>query len=419
MAVQIRHSLEAGFGAAINACTFFLILLNLEATEEAKNYWLSLTIFSAMNLMVMLLFEQFQVEYKKINYQLNKNNFYLTYIFIGAILSVILALFLKILLDNDYVVKYLMPGVSIENSKIIRKYLMYLVLCLPFYFIHNVTISKYIADRKITISYYLSYLPGLINLIGVAITFNFKLDNDWILISIALGFIIPGAFFMVKEFFNLKNYKFQNKVFYVLKKSIYVRGIHNIHNIFLSIIITNIVSNFSPMHSAVYMYLKKIIDTFIQILIGPINKIMMNKMHAILYRNNKNLLIKYIRYYKVNNFLILGMLTILLLILNLIVKNYVYEDEGYKFSNIYIILMILHGFIISIQSPYSFILTWKNKFNGFIIGNIIFISTFLVLKIFLYNLFELYFLGIVFMVSQLFNYYFIKFLSKHYMAKYE
>lgn len=405
--IKPKYNFLAFIQAAIGLANLVCILLLFGVSKEANGFLLSNSILSSFFLLMMMACEQFQLEYNKIkNINMDASDSYLNkFFFVGLSFGVIIYLLLMVV-GIERIIHILMPGLDKTSNEIVRAYLAVLNPVLVFYIPYQICISKLNSDGKIELTYLLTMVPSIFQLGGMIAQYFFDCGMLNIIELIFAGYLVSFIIACRKSNLKLSSmYGFgYRSVFDGVIKSIKIKGIHNIHNYLTVFFVNFYISKFSSGEVTIFLYLKKIAETALQITYGPTHKIAMNMFGTALTTNNLRFIIDWRNKLDLSLSAILLAITLIMVIMVAAASNWLTSVSQNEFFIIVNLLLLMAQVLIqTLELPSAIVSLWHNDFFVFLKSNTCYILCLITLTIILQQQFGFYALPLSLAISQLIN----------------
>lgn len=418
--LKARYNFLAFLQAFIGLTNLILNLIYFGVSDQANGYLLSNSILASYFLLLMMICEQFQYEYKKIICESKKESriFFSNYVTMGAVVGVIL--YVTTLFFGSRLVEIMMPGLNEASKDILVSYLNILNIVIILYIPYQICILKLVSENKLTLSYLITMLPSVFQLFGILSHIYFHSDMLLIIKMILYGYIFAFSISILlsKYSFNDFDRNYLKPVINSIVDSMKIKGIHNIHNYLTILFMNNFISSYSTDRVSIFLYLKKISETAMQITYGPTHKLAINIFSEAL---QKNKIIKIILWRKKLDFILpilILIITILMVVLVFITSNYVEVVKEYKiFIIINLTLLMIQTILQTLELPSAIINLWYKDFSVFLRANILYIITLYTLTSLLEFEVNIYALSLSMVLSQIINLIIIRKNSNKYLLK--
>lgn len=282
--IKISNNIVIGFSVLIGLANTLYIYKFFGTSIEADAYFISMIVLTTFFLIYQMLSEQYLIVVRAYHDRKKRFNVifssYFKFVFLlGLIFTVFL--FLSLFLFKGFFV-------FSERFIVLTDYLEILFLLLFFYTPFQVLLSTLIALGKIKVSNVFDIIPRLFILLlfvfSYALGFSISLNNvaEVYVLGFALSFFI--MFFYVVRKIGFPKVFLKNKSYDILKKSLKMKSVNNIHNVYLGFGIAFATSYYPPGYSSLFFYAKRVSDTALNVLYMPTHQIVVNKV-VDFYRN--------------------------------------------------------------------------------------------------------------------------------------
>lgn len=359
-----------------NVFSSLFLYLDYGLTSQSSVYLLAITIFTVSQLVCECFTAQFIYRYQDIRKKsrIQSRLFYSNYILTGFLISFLITSLLLIM--KKLIVSLLLGSLSKEEIDLCVKYVVILLPYLLFFLPSTLSQNYFIANNKLSLSYLFNLIPNLLLffLFFSNHFFQFGLSELLKIYSISSSAALLILIIYSRPIIRLANYKTFIDIFLTIKKSVFLKMSHNIHNIGLAIAISNISASYNVEYRSLLLYAKKASDSIEHIAYAPVQKFFNNyigsKRSIISFNNLKTKSQESIK----SSAIFILLMTLGLYLLYKPIKLFLQLDDILaQYLFLVIGLFIIKVIPIIWEIPWTIYLCKINKFWVFYLANIFFL----------------------------------------------
>lgn len=388
--IKISNNIVIVFSVLIGLANTLYIYKFFGTSIEADAYFISMIILTTIFLMYQMLSEQYLIVARA--YYDRKRRFnaifssYFKFVFLlgfGFTVFLLLSIFL---LKEFFVLS--------ERFVILADYLTILFFLLFFYAPFQVLLSTLIALGEIKVSNTFDIIPRFFILLLFVFSyfsgFSINLNNvaEIYVLGFALSFFLMFTYVVKK--IGLSKFFLKKKSYEILRKSLKMKSVNNIHNVYLGFGIAFSTSYYSPGYSSLFFYAKRVSDTALNVLYMPTHQIVVNKV-VDFYRKKKIkeivILLNKVSVFFPFAFFVCFCLCYFLLPYVFYIFSIEIEDEKFNLIIAILFFLFIANSLISSEVGYSIVNQIEINFKVILVANLGFIVLSLLTWI-LANLFE-------------------------------
>lgn len=392
-----------------------LIMKLLGVSDESDSYFIAFGIVSTIQLLLLMLVEQFLIFYndiKSINQQ-DAEDFFST-VFVYSILSGVLVSIVLISLCMP-IIDVFASGLQSDSSLKVLNMLKILFWSFAIYPALFVLSSYLNANSYYAIPYIASIVPTFFTFLYLLYVFVNSTVVKLEILSMAyfLGYI--SSFFLLYYFsYRFNSIKFSVSSTYLkpfIKNSISIRFAHNIHNFIFLFFTNNFLSHLHNGEITQFFYAKKGADILNSIVNGPSQKILAVNVSKLLPAKDYNNIKVFIKKFIERNITVFVLLSIVTYFLIPIVLSLISTEMNYAsilgISTIFAFITIMNVIMI-LEIPYAIVCISSKESQIFYLSNSLFAITLVFLTLALSDYFNIFSLLIAMNIAQLINFYLIR-----------
>lgn len=419
MVFKLKYNVLAVSQVLLGAINIFLLYHTYGTDVDSAAFLLSLSIVSSIQLILASFSEQFvfyfhaAVARSKESGSQYYSSVFFTFLLISLLVGGIAYKHLGIVL------KLSASGLAPDASSQTLRVLNVLALSLLFYLPAQVTQAVISARGQISISYLLSSIPSFFQFAGIMAASMYKASVLWVAAAWTTGQLVSllvGCLFAMPKIPNRATYNF-SAVIDTLVSSIKVRCAHNIHNFLLIFIINNYTSTLATNYSALFFYVKRVTETFLNVVYGPTQKMLVNVIATGTQSGQR----REIRESLKKTDRIFPPLFVMAAVLGWMLIPYLtllkpLNAGEITFVQISFLLLITHTLLMAVEMPYAIVSMARHASMVFYISNTVFIFLLCGLTYTLMKYVPHYALALSMCIAQLGNFTIIRSSSRKYIG---
>jgi hypothetical protein len=412
---KLKYNILAVSQVILGAVNIFFLYRMYGAGVDSAAFLLSLSIVSSIQLILVSFSEQFVFHFHSATATSDSlgrqyySSVFVTFLVIGLLLGG------AVYSQLGFVLKLSASRLDSAVASRALQVLGVLALSLSFYLPAQVTQAVLSARGQISISYLLSTIPAFFQFVAfiVATTINVSV------LSIAAVWtagqfvaLLVGCFFAVPRLPTRATYH-RKAVLETIISSIKVRSAHNIHNFFLLLVINNYTSALPTNYSALFFYVKRVTETFLNVVYGPTQKMLVNVISIGTQTGDTRTIASSLQ--KTDR--VLPPLFVVATLLGGFLIPYLALlkplDAGeIIFIQVSFALLMVHTLLMAVEMPYAIVSMARHASAVFYISNVIFIALLCAATLLLMKYLPNYALAISMCVAQVANFTIIRLCAK-------
>jgi hypothetical protein len=374
---KLKYNLLAVSQVMLGAINIFILYRTYGAEANSAAFLLSLSIISSIQLILVSFSEQFVFHFHKARAEAESagRHYYSSVFFSFLVLS--LALGGVIFSQLGIILKLSAASLDPAAAERTLRLLEVLALSLLFYLPAQVTQAVLSARGQISTSYLLSSIPSFCQFAALVAAGMFDASIQFVAIAWTVGqflSLVAGCIFAAPRLPTPSTFR-HRLVVDTIVTSLKVRSAHNIHNFLLLLVINNYTSTLPLNYSALFFYVKRVSETFLNVVYGPTQKMLVNVISIGTQSGDNSKIANALR----KTDLVFPPLFGIAIIFGFFAIPYLIllkplTSEEIMFVQISFVLLMLHTFLMAVEMPYAIVSMARHASIIFYISNTIFIA---------------------------------------------
>jgi len=411
----------------LNAVNALLLIKVFGVSKQVDSYLLAISIISTIQLLQLVLTEQFLVFYTDLKTaSINKSNdFYNANLFLSCVIGIVSVILLY--LFGNFVFKIFVFNIDIQRLDYLKNIFSILLLSTLFVPITALNERLLNAEMRFSVPYILYSLPTLFVVLA-QLTVCFLNQKNIIYLAygqvfgLALSALV-GTIFIAKNIVSFKFVFYHPDIKPLFKNSFTTRLGDNIYSTLLPVTVNNLLVAMPACSVSYFYYAKKIIDTLKLVTIGPSAKILRTNLTNFWVSKNVEQVREHInKFLKGSVILMICGIILSFLILPTVLKIVSMgklSDNDLTNINYIFLSLCPWNLIVLIEAPYILAIFTAKKSKIAIWANTLFILTFFVFAYLLKGSVGIYSIAIAGLLAQFINYVIYKNYTEKLLSKFD